>query len=93
MRAMRVLSTVQRDETTSERWRDWKSLAGMISEHLFPDCPLEGPRTTKWLVKEMAKSGGGPLQHRQRWKTHVRADDGDRSVQHDVGAQWMLRSA
>ena len=22
---------VQRDETTSERWRDWKSLAGMIS--------------------------------------------------------------
>ena len=23
---------VQRDETTSERWRDWKSLSGMISD-------------------------------------------------------------
>ena len=71
---------VQRDEVTQERWRDWKSLAGMIGEPLFPDWPLEGPRTTKWLVKEIAKSGGGPLQHHQRWKTHLRADDGDRSV-------------
>ena len=57
---------VQRDDTTSERWRDWKSLAGMISEPLFQDWPLEGPRTTKWLVKEIARSGGGPLQHHQR---------------------------
>ena len=57
---------VQRDEVTQERWRDWKSLAGMISEPLFSDWPLEGPRTTKWLVKEIAKSGGGPLQHHQR---------------------------
>ena len=72
---------VQRDETTSERWRDWKSLSGMISDPLFPDWPLEGPRTTKWLVKEIAKSGGGPLQHHQRWKTQLRADDGDRSLQ------------
>ena len=71
---------VQRDEMTQERWRDWKSLAGMISEPLFPDWPLEGPRTTKWLVKEIAKSGGGPLQHHQIWKTHLREDDGDRSV-------------
>ena len=71
---------VQRDEMTQERWRDWKSLAGMIGEPLFPDWPHEGPRTTKWLVKEIAKSGGGPLQHHQRWKTHIRADDGDRSV-------------
>ena len=71
---------VQRDEMTQERWRDWKSLAGMIGEPLFPDWPLEGPRTTKWLVKEIAKSGEGPLQHHQRWKTHLRTDDGDRSV-------------
>ena len=71
---------VQRDEGIQERWRDWKSLAGMIGEPLFPDWPLEGQRTTKWLVTEIAKSGGGPLQHHQRWKTHLRADDGDRSV-------------
>ena len=70
----------QRDETTSERWRDWKSLSGVISDPFFPDWPLEGPRTTKWLVKEIAKSGGSPLQHHQRWKTQFRADDGDRSV-------------
>ena len=31
-------------------------------------------------MKEIAKSGGGPLQHHQRWKTQLRADDGDRSV-------------
>ena len=37
------------------------------------------PRTTKWLVKKIAKSGGEPLQH-QRWKTQLRVDDGDRSV-------------
>ena len=67
----------------SEWVRDWKSLAGMIGEPLFPDWPLEVPRTTKWLVKEIAKSGGGPLQHHQRWKTHLRADDGDRSVHED----------
>ena len=62
---------VQRDEVTQERWRDWKSLAGMISDPLFSYWPLEGPRTTKWLVKEIAKSGGGPLQHHQRWKTQL----------------------
>ena len=43
-----------------ERWRDWKSLSGVISDpfFFFPDWPLEGPRTTKWLVQEIAKSGG-----------------------------------
>ena len=43
----------------SERWRNCKSLEGMVSDPLFPDWPLEGPRTTEWLVKEIAKSGGG----------------------------------
>ena len=48
---------VQRDETTSERWRDWKSLAGMICEPLFPDWPLGGPRTMKCI--EESKAAGG----------------------------------
>ena len=69
---------VQRDETMSERCRDWKSLAGMISEPLFHDWPPEGPRTTKWLVKETAKSGEGPLQHHQRLKTQLSAGGWDR---------------
>ena len=87
---------VQRDETTQERWRDWKSFAGMIGEPLFLDWPLEGPRTTNWLVKEIAKSGGVPLQHHQRWKTHLRADDGDLSVrEHELlcmtlRIKWLL---
>ena len=31
-------------------------------------------------MKEIAKSCGGPLQHHKRWKTQLRADDGDRSM-------------
>ena len=82
---------VQWDETTSERWRDWKSLAGMISEPLFPEWPLEGPCTSKGLVKEIAKSGGGPLQHHQRWKTQLRADDGDRFLhEHELLCMALL---
>ena len=78
-RAVRVCQLYS--ETKRPRsWRDWKSVAGMISEPLFPDWPLEGARTTKWLVMEMVKSGGGPLQHYQSWKTQLRADGGDRSV-------------
>ena len=52
----------------------------MISESLFPDWWLAGPRITKLLVKEIVKSGGGSLHHHQRWKTQSRADDGDRSI-------------
>ena len=93
MRAMRVLLPVQRDETTSERWRDWKSLVARslsISSRIGPwrDRAARNGSWRRWRRVEES-----PPQHRQRWKTHVRADDGDRSVQHDVGAQWMLRSA
>ena len=31
-------------------------------------------------MKGMAKSGGGSLQHHQKWKTQLRVGDGDRSA-------------
>ena len=34
----------------------------------------------RWMCKEMARGGGGPLQHHQRWKTNVRGDENDRSI-------------
>ena len=39
-------------------------------------------------MKEIAKSGGGPLQHHQRWKTQLRADDG--ASLYDTGVEWLL---
>ena len=71
---------VMRDAATRERWRDWKSVTGRLGEEFFDDWPLEGPRTVRWMAKEIAKAGGGPLQHHQRWKAAVRGDEGDRSV-------------
>ena len=41
---------------------------------------MDGPRTLRWLAKEMAKSGGGPLRHRQNWRTLCKADESDRAV-------------
>ena len=61
---------VQRDEMTQERWRDWKSLAASRGT-THCEMAREGDRQEWW------RTSPTPLEME---KTHMRADDGDRSV-------------
>ena len=65
---------------TCQPTRSWTWIAGMISEPFFSDWCLEGTRIMKGIVREMVKSGVGPLQDHQRWKARLRAEQGSRSV-------------
>lgn len=71
---------ILREESSGDRWREWKTAASAFGEEPFVDWPLDGPRTLRWLAKEMAKSGGGPLRHHQNWRTLCKADESDRAV-------------
>ena len=76
---------VRRDEQYGERWRCWKTVSAALCEPVFDDWPLEGPRTVRWMATEIARAGGGSLQHHQRWRVAAKVDDSDRSVhEHEV---------
>jgi hypothetical protein len=70
---------IKRDEESGERWRDFRSVAQTSHVQEFADWPLDGPRTALWLCKEIAKSGGGPVQHHTRWRTAYRVEEADRA--------------
>ena len=70
---------IKRDEESGERWRDFRSVAQTSHMQEFADWPLDGPRTALWLCKEIAKSGGGPVQHHTRWRTAYRVEEADRA--------------
>ena len=70
---------IKRDDESGERWRDFRSVAQSSHMQEFADWPLEGPRTALWLCKEIAKSGGGPVQHHTRWRTAYRVEEADRA--------------
>ena len=51
-----------------ERYRDIRSLAERITQVEFTDWPLEGPRTTRWWLTEVSRSGQAPSARHNAWR-------------------------
>eukprot|EP00959_Pyramimonas_sp_CCMP1952_P350490 7343229-Pyramimonas_sp.AAC.1 len=46
----------------------------------FDDWVVSGPRTTLYVVGEIAKMSGGPVQRRTTWKHENKLNDDEHSV-------------
>ena len=51
-----------------EHFKSWKEVCRKAGISEFRDWPLEGPRTTKWWIQQVARRGIGPLARHQTWR-------------------------
>ena len=57
----------------------------MLDEENFDDFPVKGPRTTRWLCNDIAKTGLGPVGRHHQWMRDAEIPPGDRSrFEHEV---------
>jgi hypothetical protein len=68
-----------------ERHRLWREVANSVESDVFPDWPLEGPRTMMWLVKFWSRQGGGPVAWLEKHLQTESYSVSDRSV-HELRA-------
>ena len=68
--------------SSGERFRDLRSVAEDGSPSQFPDWALQGPRTAHWLIREMAKTGMGPVARHSTWAHENRLNDDDKVRAH-----------
>ena len=50
------------------RYRSTRSASDQAAEVIFPDLPIEGPRTASWMLKETGKLNIDPTSRHQTWK-------------------------
>ncbi|CAK0895720.1 unnamed protein product, partial [Prorocentrum cordatum] len=70
---------IKRD-AAGRRFRDLKSVADSSERCEFEDWALSGPRTALYVVKEIAKQSGGPVQRHTTWKHENKLNDDEHSV-------------
>ncbi|CAK0819174.1 unnamed protein product, partial [Prorocentrum cordatum] len=70
---------IKRD-AAGRRFRDLKSVADSSEQCEFEDWALSGPRTASYVVKEIAKQSGGPVQRHTTWKHENKLNDDEHSV-------------
>ena len=64
---------------TGERHKPFSEAVNLMTGDEFDDWPVEGPRTTRWLVESIEKSGAPPLDRHHRWVRDAELLPGDRS--------------
>ena len=62
---------------SGERFRPFPSVADTCEAVEFSDWPLVGPRTVKYYITEIARTGMGPVARHSQWKheNNLRDDD------------------
>jgi len=64
-----------------------------LSEELYVDWPVQGPRTTLFCCNFLNRRGGGPLDHHQWWVTQSGLDPEDpRTITHRTGLQMLAEA-
>ena len=75
---MRTLAITHR-AVSGERHCPFDVAVEKMSDAAFPDFPMDGPRTARWLCEAMVKTGGGPIARSVRWAREAEVPSGDRS--------------
>ena len=71
--------------SAGERYRDLRSVAETCSEVPFDDWALAGPRTVRWRVLQVVRTGNGTVARHQTWKHENNLKDDDHLCQlHEV---------
>lgn len=86
---VRTLSIKYR-EISGERFRSFDECAALLTEVDFPDWPVDGPRTARWLVEQISRSAAGPVSRHSRWVTEAEIPTGDRAKhEHEVLSRML----
>ncbi len=75
------VATVRYDER-GDRYRGYDDALNTLEEPSFPDWPVTGPRTTRWLAKFIKDNGGTPRSRTGKLITDVKVPEGDH-VRHE----------
>ena len=65
-------------------------MCDLVSEDAWPDWPLTGPRTCKWVLDFMQQNGATPRGWHRRWVSDLRLSPHDESVAlHEAGCNIL----
>ena len=67
-------------DSAGRRFRTLRSVTEAAEKSEFEDWILSGPRTTLYVVTEIAKQSGGPVQRHTTWKHENKLNDEEHSV-------------
>ena len=59
----------------------------------FPDWPVDGPRTAKWVCREIGRLAEGPRAQHSLWVRSSKIPDGDRAIYADSVLSHILELA
>ena len=62
------------EDSTGERYRDFRETARALEEHEQKEWPIQGPRTVRWLFRYIAKNGGTPMARHTKWMIEAKID-------------------
>ncbi|CAK0846173.1 unnamed protein product [Prorocentrum cordatum] len=60
---------------------DFRTAVTRMTELPWPDWPVRGPRTLRWVAEFMAQRSGTPTAHHQRWLAETGLDPADPGVE------------
>jgi hypothetical protein len=62
------------------RQREFRDMLNLATEDPWPDFPVRGPRTCRWVLQFMLEHGGTPRGWHQRWKADAKLQQTDAGV-------------
>ena len=65
-------------DAQGERYKEWRQVAIEAKEYSFQDWPLDGPLTTRHLIKHFSKFGGDPKRWLADWMRAKQIQENDR---------------
>ena len=75
---VRVLGVLY--DSAEERYRSYESAVNSCFEEDFVDWPLEGPRSTLTVLRQLRRDGRSFLQHHDEWVQRSQIDGSNRAV-------------
>ena len=75
---------------SGEREREFRAAVNDMSQDEWPDWPIRGPRTCRWVLSFMREHGGTPRGWRRRWQSEMRLQSTDGGVLlHETCCQFL----
>ena len=64
-------------DSEGNRYKEFRMAVQESRPCAFPDWPISGPRTAKFVLTQMLEHGGSPMGHHQAWRTACRLQPTD----------------
>jgi hypothetical protein len=77
---MRTMEVKYRPGQSDQRGRNFADGVASALEHPFPDWPVPGPRTCRWLLAAFVSSDTTPLRRHYWWRSTLGLDASDDGV-------------